>query len=136
MTVELESVKALLDAHLTALRLEIQRLANNYDAITRTVQSLENNTNVSIAEIRKDINSMGGKLDGQGTEIKAVKQRIEIGEDVQQEKWGKQEIINEAQKTINEGIKSLGNRVVAIFVTAITILLGLWLTGIWERLNP
>ena len=44
MSTELEGVKALLDAHLTNLRSELGRLATNYDSITRTVQSIENNT--------------------------------------------------------------------------------------------
>ena len=129
MSVEIEGIKALLDAHLTNIRGELGRLATNYDAITKTVQSIENNTNVAIAKIEKDISNIGIKVDGQEGEIKAIKQRIEINEDVQIEKWTKQESIN----TVAE---KKDNRIVGLQLGAIGTFIALAVATIWNKLFP
>lgn len=136
MTTDFDSVKAILDSRLSDIRFELQRMANNYDSLTKTVQNLENRTSVEIAKIEKDVTNVGGKVDSQSIDIKAIKSRIEIGEDVQQEKWAKQEVINSDQKTINENAKTLSGRIVGVLFGAVSVFIGLLINYFWQRIFP
>lgn len=117
MSVEIDGIKALLDAHLTNLGGQLQRLATNYDQINSTVQEIQRNTNVAIAEIRKDVASLQNEQKASKEEITAIKQRIEINEDVQQENWIKQKDRNERADKKDTTITNLLLGAIATFIT-------------------
>ena len=129
MTAELDGIKALLDAHLTNLNHKLDKLSNNYESIRATVQSIENQTGVAIAEVKKDINSIGAKTDENREELKAIKLRIEVDEDTQLERWTRQNQLNEAA-TKREG------RTTNLQVGAIGTFIALAIATLWERLFP
>jgi hypothetical protein len=129
MSQDIESVKELLRVYLSQIQSELDRLANNYDALTSSVRDIERNTDISIAEIRKDINSLGTITQDNKSEIKAIKTRLEVGEDVQQVKWTEQDIRN-------KGTDKKDNTILGLLITAITIVLGLVITTIWKIWFP
>jgi archaellum component FlaC len=129
MTTEIEGIKALLDAHLSNLRGELSRLATNYDQINSIVQNIQRNTNVAIAEINKDISRLHEDTKQQGEEIKSIKSRIEIGEDVQQGKWILQDDRNKRQDERSKAILGLQIGAIATFIT-------LAIATFWNKLFP
>lgn len=127
MSAELDGIKALLDAHLTNLNQKLDRLSANYESIRSTVQSIESQTGVAIAEVRKDINNLGAHVQESREEIKAIKLRIDVDEDSQLERWTKQNQLND-QAAKREG------RILTLQVGAIGTFIALALATLWERL--
>jgi chromosome segregation ATPase len=129
MSAEIDGIKALLDAHLTNLRSELQRLATNYDQINATVQEIQRNTNVAIAEIRKDITSLQNENRTHSEEIKAIKQRIEINEDIQQEDRIK-------QKERNDRADKKSSTIANLLIGAIGTFITLAIATLWKTFFP
>lgn len=125
MSTEFEGIKALLDAHLSNLRNELSKLTSNYDSIRDNVQSLKNNTDVAIAEMRKDIRSLENRQLATEEEVKAIKNRVEIGEDVQQGKW----TVLETEKKIADKKQTT---IIGLLVGAIATTISLILSSLYN----
>lgn len=121
----IDGIKALLDAHLTNIRGELARLSGHIESVDKIAQRLERDTNVMIAEIRKDITSHDLRIKTSEDEIKAIKSRIEINEDVQLEKWTKQD-------GINQGAKNRDDNLTKLLLGALSTFIALVIATIWN----
>lgn len=120
----IEGIKALLDAHLNNLRGELTRLNGHIESVDKIVQRIERDTNVTIAEIKKDILNHDRQIQETEQEVKAIKSRIEINEDVQLEKWTKQDVSNENAR---KRASYITNLLLGALSTFIALLIGtLW----------
>jgi len=128
MSEDLNAIRELLNAHLSNIRAEMSRLASNYDSIASTVRAIENNTSVELAKINKDIDGLGRRVQLTENEIGAIKKRVEIGEDVQQDRWGE-------QKHRNEQADKREKNITVLLLGAIGTFISLAIATVWSILT-
>lgn len=128
---DLTAIKELLDTHLRNINERLKELAEHYYKIQTDVIQIKGNTEVAIANLYKDIVALEKSIAINRDEIKGIKTRMEIAEEVRAERWTDEEKRWVAQdirtKEENKKDASLENWIRGLgLILATLILSSLW----------
>jgi len=132
MVSDLEGVKALISVYMEQIGGQLTRLSDQYETLTDKVAKIDNSTVASLARMEADINNLGNQSRVYVDEIKSIKLRLEIHEDVEQEKWAKQQLANHEQAVFNDSSKKRSARVETISMGAALTLVGVLINAAWD----